>query len=77
MIPLKRSNEKMDLPLLGNLGKEGEEGLLEEIKNIKNTEILLYNKDDSNTKQEPENVYKYIRQNMKKVGNIGDFDIYK
>ena len=27
MIPLNRSNGKFDLPLLGNLGKKGEDGL--------------------------------------------------
>lgn len=77
MIPLNRSNGKMDLPLLGNLGMEGKDGLQKEIENMKNTKILLYNGKEKNSLQEPEDVYNFIRQEKKKVGTIGDFDIYE
>ena len=76
MVPLKRSNGMLDLPLKGNLGKQGEEKLIEKIKHLGDTEILI-EKDESNVFwQESKKVREYIINNMDKIGEIEEFDIY-
>ena len=72
---LKRNNGKMDLPFYGNLGIEGEDGLIEEIKNLKNTKILIL-KNDEYLFQESDKIREYIRDNYEKIGEIEEFDIY-
>lgn len=75
MVPLKASNGKMDLPFKGNLGQAGEIGLIKEINEMKNVEILI-NK-ENNHWQESKWVKEYIRNNLKKIGEIESFYIYK
>lgn len=77
MIPLKESNGKFDLPLLGNLGKAEEEGLIEEIRHLENTQILLYKEKDKITYQEAEKAIDCVRNNWIKVDSIDEFDIYE
>lgn len=76
MIPLKRNNGKVDLPLLGNLGKNGEEGLIDEIKQSENTQILLYKEKGDISDQESEKAINYIKNNWKKIDTIGEFEVY-
>ena len=76
MIPLNRSNGKFDLPLLGNLGKKGEDGLIEEIKNLKNMQILLYRGKGNESNQEPEKAIEYVRNNWIKIDSVNEFDVY-
>ena len=72
-------NKDFDLPLRGNLGKDGEKGLIEKIKNLNNTQILLLHE----TEEEKElyqfayDVSDYIRQNYQYIGQIDKFDIYE
>ena len=76
MIPTGRSNGMMDLPFKGNLGQGGENGLIEKIKNTKNAEFLI-EKDEENIEwQESKSVRKYIIDNMEKIGEIEEFEIY-
>ena len=77
MIPTRRSNGVMDLPLKGNLGKEGEKGLIEKIKKLENTYILIEKEEKDIIWQESEKVRKYIIKNKEKVGEIEEFYIYK
>lgn len=77
MIPTKRSNGMMDLPFKGNLGKEGEKGLIEQIKNIENVEILIEKEEDDIHYQESKLAREYIIQNMDKIGEIEEFEIYQ
>lgn len=77
MIPLKECNGKFDLPLLGNLGKAGEEGLVEEIKHLENTQILLYRGKGEISDQEAERAIDYVRKNWIKIDSIYEFDIYE
>lgn len=77
MIPLKRSNGMMDLPFKGNLGKRGEEGLLEEIKSMQNTKILIEKDEKEMSYQESKLVRQYIMDNMERIGEIEEFYIYK
>lgn len=76
MVPLKVSNGKMDLPFKGNLGKQGEEGLLNDIKKMKNTEILIKRDEGKVNWQESKLVREYIINNMEYIGEIEDFSIY-
>ena len=73
---LNRNNKNMDLPFYGNLGKEGEEGLIKEIQELKNTKLLIY-KEEDNVYQESKMVRKYIIENYEKIEEIEDFYVYK
>ena len=72
-------NKDFDLALRGNLGKDGEEGLIEKIKNLNNTQILLLHE----TEEEKElyqfayDAREYITQNYTYIGQIDKFDIYE
>lgn len=79
MVPMKSSNGMLDLPFKGNLGKDGEEGLIRLLENMTNEEIeILIEKDEENVFwQESKLVRKYIIENMNKVGEIEEFEIYK
>ena len=72
-------NKDFDLPLRGNLGKDGEEGLIEKIKNLNNTQILLLHETDEEKElyQFAYDVADYIRQNFTYIGQIDKFDIYE
>ena len=72
---LDRNNEKMDLPFYGNLGKEGENGLIEEIKELQNTNLLILKEEDKEY-QESKKVRNYVIENYKQIGEIGRFFIY-
>lgn len=76
MLPLSKNNNLFDLPLLGNLGKEGEEGLIRQIKELKNTKILILTNEEDMFWQESKKARKYIQENYKKEGTIENFDIY-
>lgn len=76
MIPMGRSNGMMDLPFRGNLGEEGENGLIEKIKNMKNVKILIDKNEDDMIYQESKLVRKYIFENLEKIGEIEEFYIY-
>ena len=77
MIPMKLSNGMMDLPLKGNLGKNGEEGLINQIKNMKNAKILIEKDEENLNWQESKFVREYIINNMEEVGEIEEFLVYK
>ena len=75
-IPEKRSNGVYDLPLKGNLGKEGEQGIIKRIENLKNTEILMEKDEEKIIWQESKKVREYITKNLKQKGEIEEFLIY-
>lgn len=74
MLPLNRSNGAMDLPLLGNFGRNGEDGIIEEISNMSNTKILL-NKEKAFW-QESDKIINYVKDNFECIGEIEDLLIY-
>lgn len=77
MVPLGINNGIFDLPNLGNFGKDGEEGLINKIKNLKNTVILIETETDKNIiGQESKKAREYILQNCEKVGEIEEYSIY-
>lgn len=71
------NNKKIDLPFLGNLGKDGENGLIEEIKQLRNTKILIKTNEEDVFWQESKKTREYIKNNYIKEGTIEDFDIYR
>ena len=73
-ILLEKNYQDFDLPLLGNWGYKGEEKVLEKIKNMEDTFILI--KDKSATEQESKKIKDYIKGNYNKTGEIADFEIY-
>ena len=74
-MPLNISNGCFDLPLLGNLGKGGENKLINEIINMNDVYILINEKKGS--LQESDRIRNYIINNLKFVGNIDDILIYE
>ncbi len=77
MIPLKRNNGDFDLLFKGNFGFEGENGLIEKIKKMENTQFLISNNEEEDIYQESKKVKEYIKNNKQQVGEIGDFYIYE
>ena len=78
MIPIDKYNKNYDLFLRGNLGKDGEEGEIEKIKNRDNNTIYLIRKANINQNwQAPENVITYIRDNLELLGQITMYDVYQ
>ena len=72
---LQINNGKADLPFYGNLGAEGIEGLIEEINNMENTNILI---DKEEIKyQESQELRDYIMNNFERIGEIEEFYIYR
>ena len=77
MVPIQRNNGMMDLPFKGNLGKDGEKGLIEKIKNMENTEILIVKDEKDIMWQESKLVREYIKENMQNIGEIEEFEIWR
>ena len=65
----------MDLPFYGNLGQDGEDGLIASIKNLKNTKVLIL-KEGETRSQESEKMKEFIRKNYEKVEEISLFEVY-
>lgn len=72
-------NGVYDWALRGNLGKDGELGLIEELKKLRNTQILLLDETEENKElyQFAYEAKEYIEDNMKYIGKIQNFNIYQ
>lgn len=73
---LGKNNKILDLPFYGNMGIEGEDGLIEEIKNMKNTKILVITNIEGKHGQESEKVINFVKENFEYEGNICRFSTY-
>lgn len=76
MIPLKQNNKEFDMLLLGDLGKDGEKGVIEKLKGIKGKKIILMNK-EKNSWQESDKIIEFVKNNFIKIGEIEDILIYE
>lgn len=77
-IPLDQYQKNYDMFLKGNLGKEGEEGQIEKIKKEKDNRIFLIRKPKlASNWQTPTQVIDYVRQNLKKTGEVSIYEIYQ
>lgn len=72
-------NGVYDWALRGNLGKDGELGLIEKIKKLKNTQILLLDETEERKElyQFAYEAREYIENNMRYLGKIRNFNIYQ
>ena len=73
MAPMNRNNNKYDLLFNGNLGYNGKNKILEEIKGFKNT-LLLKNKEDF--WQEPKEIKDYVLENYELIDEIENLNVY-
>ena len=76
-IVLNYCNGILDMPFIGNLGKEGEEGMIKKITEMGAIDILLEKNEDNLIYQESKRVREYIKSNYTKIGEIEQFDIYE
>lgn len=78
MIPLDKYNKDYDMFLKGNIGKDGEEGQIEKIKQRDESTLYLIRKENMRSNwQTPMSVVKYIRNNLEKIDDIEIYDVYK
>ena len=77
---LNKNNKNMDLPFLGNFGKNGENGIIKEVQDLKEgTKILITHDEIKKYKigQESKRINEFIMDNYKKIGEIEDYYIYE
>lgn len=78
MIPVNKYNKDYDMFLKGNIGKDGEEGQIQKIKQRKENELYLIKKKNLSLNwQTPKNVINYIRENLKLVEEISIYEVYR
>lgn len=77
MIPMDRYNKNYDMLLKGNLGYNGEENIIKEISESKETKYLILKDQYNKNWQTPLNVINYVKENKTKIGEIEIFDIYE
>jgi len=76
-IPLDRYYKDYDMFLIGNIGKKGENGIIEDLKSKRNCLILVVNDRYSKNWQLPVNAVNYVKENFKKIDEIDIFDVYE
>lgn len=77
VIPINIYNKNYDMFNKGNLGKNGEEKLINEIQEAENTIYLLLKDEYSKNWQTPLEVIDFVKNNKSKIGEIEIFDIYE
>ena len=78
MIPINKYNKDYDMFLKGNIGKDGEEGQIEKIKQKDENTIYLIKRKGLNLNwQTPLKVIEYVRENLKLTGEISIYEIYQ
>ena len=77
MVPLKRNNGAMDLPFLGNMGKNGEDNIIQKIEEMKNTKFLIKKDEKDLFWQESKKINQYIKENLDYIRDIEKFSIYE
>ena len=78
MIPINKYNKNYDMFLKGNIGKDGEEGQIQKIKERKEDELYLIRKRNLSLNwQTPKKVINYIRENLEIVEEISIYEVYR
>ena len=77
MVQLRQSNSFYDLPFNGNLGKITEEYIFNDIKNKKNTLILVVKDEEDMEWQENKEIVKKLKEELESIGTIEDFEVLK
>ena len=74
MIPINRYNKDYDMFLIGNMGANATEKIINDLNSKDDVNLLLL-KGNMNW-QTPMDIIEYVKQNYKKNGEIGNFNIY-
>ena len=61
----------------GNLGSKAEDGIIEDLKNKANIQILILQDNYRRNWQTPLKVINYVKNDLNKTGSVGIFDIYE
>lgn len=77
MVPIDRYHKDYDMLNKGNLGKDGENRLIEEISQNENRQYLILKDGYNKNWQTPLEIINYVQNNKNKIGEIGVFDIYQ
>ena len=75
-IPIDLYYKNYDMFNLGNFGEKGEDGIIEDLKYIKNTLMLLKKDIYKNNWQNPSKIINFVRTEYTNVGEILAFEIY-
>ena len=78
-IPLDIYNKDYDMFLLGNLGKDGVQGIIQRIEKEQETDDCIYlvrNPSYNYNWQTPMDVIHYVQNNLEKIGQVSIYDIY-
>ena len=76
-IPIEKYTKNYDMFLKGNIGKDGEEGIIDKIKNNSENVIYLIKQDGYSLNwQTPTKVIDYVKNNFKKIENVDIFAAY-
>lgn len=78
-IPLNIYNKDYDMFLKGNIGENGQEGLIEKVKKQsedKNNLFLVRQIQYSQNWQTPLKVVEYVRNNLEKIDEVEFYDVY-
>ena len=76
-IPIDQYNKNYDMFNKGNLGSKGEDGIIQDLKNKKDIQILILQDNYRRNWQTPLKVIDYVKNDLSKIGSIGIFDIYE
>ena len=78
MIPINNYNKDYDMFLKGNIGKDGQEGQIQKIKQKETNEIILIRKRNLQSNwQTPTEVVNYVRENLEFIGEVSIYEVYK
>ena len=78
MIPINNYNKDYDMFLKGNIGKDGQEGQIQKIKQKETNEIILIRKRNLQSNwQTPTEVVDYVRENLEFMGEVSIYEVYK
>lgn len=76
MIPMNRYNKNYDMFMKGNLGIDGEQSIIDNIKDEDAKYLVLKDEYELNW-QTPTDVIGYVKENLKRTGSVGKFDVYE
>lgn len=77
MVPIDRYHKDYDMLLKGNIGKDGEKRIIQEISSKDNIQYLILKDEYSKNWQTPLEIINHVKETKQKVGEIQIFDIYE
>lgn len=74
---MELDNWYFDMPLIGNMGKNGEGKVINKIHTLENTVMLVENENFKSNYQFMNNVRQYVKNNYKKIDELYSYDVYE